>query len=212
MGGRVVEKLTFPNFSEWTLNPKIIENTWLDIKHRTWLFLSKRSRDSLSDGKETKEIVFPMCSPNVIMVCWLHAYCHGQMTESAGEALIVDWWKTREGAGRGIRLPHWFAEGLWVPMGLVLGTHTICSMMYFFHGLWTRVVRFYAFSGLDLGFIKMWGPTKRGPTKMGGTHNCGSPGPTIVGPEMFWNKEMGSWEVFGRSGPSNCRQVLGRVL
>ena len=89
MGGRVVEKLTFPNFSEWTLNPKIIENTWLDIKHRTWLFLSKRSRDSLSDGKETKEIVFPMCSE--CMVCWLHAYCHGQICRGncSKSALLV---------------------------------------------------------------------------------------------------------------------------
>ena len=28
----------------------------------------------------------------------------------------------------------------------------------------------------------MWGPTKRGPTKMCGTHNMWVPGPTIVGP------------------------------
>ena len=105
-------------------------------------------------------------------------------------------------------------------MGLVLGTHTICSMMCFFHGLWTRVVRFYAFSGLDLGFIRCGDPQRGDPQKWGGPTIVGPRDPQLWVPKCF---ETRKW-VHGKSlveadlpivdkcWEECCREVLERCV
>ena len=81
MGGRVVEKFTFPTFSEWTLNPTIIQNTRLDIKHRTRLSLPNvLGTVSLSLWRKGDKNMFCPCAPNV----WYVDYMQIVTARSAG--------------------------------------------------------------------------------------------------------------------------------